>query len=172
MEHSSEAAMMQSKGNPQTAQEKIDNAMSAAPETVAADASIADWPGADGKLIELRKGGNGWTCFPDDPRSPGNDPICADANAMVWFQAYMQKKTPKLSQDGMAYMLQGGSDASNTDPFAEKPVPGEDWMAAPPHIMVFPAGKLDAKTYGVAMNGGPWVMWADTPYQHVMMPVQ
>ena len=44
-------------------------------------------------------------------------------------------------------MLQGGSDASNTDPFATKPAEGEDWMNAPAHIMVFPVGKLDPAVY-------------------------
>ena len=163
---------MMGKGNPQTAQEKITNAMSAAPQMVANDATVVDWPGADGKLPELRKGTNGWTCLPDYPVSPGNDPICVDGNAMAWFQAYMSHTEPKLAQTGIGYMLQGGSDASNTDPYAEKPAPGEDWMNAPPHIMLFPAGDLDPQVYGTAMNGGPWIMWAGTPYQHLMVPVQ
>lgn len=157
---------------PGTAEWKIQNAMSAAPADIAKGATVVDWPGADGKLAELRKGTNGWTCLPDYPASPGNDPMCVDQPAMEWFQAYMQKKTPNLKQAGIGYMLQGGSDPSNTDPFAEKPAPGEDWMNAPPHIMVFPTGKLDTKVYGVAMNGGPWIMWSGTPYEHLMVPVQ
>lgn len=92
---------------------------------------------------------------------------------MLWFGAYMTKKEPQLSQAGFAYMLQGGSDASNTDPFAEKPAAGEDWMSAPPHIMVFPAGKLDKNIYGTdATSGKPWIMWAGTSYEHLMIPVQ
>lgn len=157
---------------PGTTEWKIQSAMSAAPSDIAEAATIADWPGEDGKLPELRKGGNGWTCLPDYPASPGNDPICADVPAMEWFQSYMQKKTPDIKQAGIAYMLQGGSDPSNTDPFAEAPAPGEDWMSAPPHIMVFPTEKLDAKVYGTAMNGGPWIMWAGTPYEHLMIPVR
>lgn len=157
---------------PGTNEWKIQNAASAAPVEIAEAATIVDWPGADGKLPELRKGTNGWTCLPDYPASPGNDPICADGPALEWFQAYMQKKAPNLKQAGIGYMLQGGSDPSNTDPFAEKPAPGEDWMNAPPHIMVFPTAKLDAKVYGTAMNGGPWIMWAGTPYEHIMIPVQ
>jgi hypothetical protein len=147
--------------------------MSAAPESIAKDATVLDWPAtATGDLVTLRKGTNGWTCLPDQPFSPGNDPICADGNAMTWFGAYMQKKQPSIAQAGIAYMLQGGSDASNTDPFAMEPAKGDEWMNAPPHVMIFPSGKLDPKVYGTDMNGGPWIMWSGTPYQHLMVPVK
>ncbi len=157
---------------PGTNEWKIQSAMSAAPMRIAQNATVLDWPGADGTLPELRKGTNEWTCLPDYPASPGNDPICVDQPAMEWFGAYMQKTSPALKQPGLAYMLQGGSDPSNTDPFAEAPAPGKDWMNAPPHVMVFPTGKLDTKVYGTEMNGGPWIMWAGTPYEHLMMPVE
>ena len=29
----------------------------------------------------LRKGSNGFTCMPDNPVTPGPDPMCMDANA-------------------------------------------------------------------------------------------
>lgn len=153
---------------------KIQNAMSAAPYAISKDASVLDWPAKEGEVFrELRKGTNTWTCIPDFPVSPGNDPICVDAMAMQWFNAYMSQKTPKIAQAGIGYMLQGSSDPSNTDPFATEPKPGESWMSAPPHIMIFPSSKLDAKTYGTdPMSGKPWVMWAGTPYEHLMVPVQ
>lgn len=152
---------------------KIQNAKSAAPASISSDATVLDWPDADGKLAELHKGTNGWTCFPDSPTTPGNDPACMDAQSMMWFQAYMSKQKPKIAQAGLTYMLQGGSDPSNTDPYATAPAAGEDWMHAPPHIMVLPVTPADPKIYGTDMNsGGPWVMWANTPYAHLMMPVQ
>lgn len=156
-----------------TTEWKIQNAMSAAPLHISEDATILDWPGADGKLPELRKGTSGWTCLPDYPVSPGNDPICVDAMAMQWFGSYIAQKPPKLAQVGIGYMLQGGSDPSNTDPFAAEPALGEDWVTTPPHIMIFPSGDLDEKVYGTNHEGGhPWVMWANTPYAHLMVPVQ
>jgi hypothetical protein len=80
---------------------------------------------------------------------------------------------PKLSAPGIGYMLQGGGSASNTDPFTKKPAPGDTWMKEPPHIMWFPAGKLDAGVYSTDMHsGGPWIMWGGTPYEHLMVPVQ
>lgn len=157
---------------PGTDEWKIQSAMSAAPSDIAEGAMVVDWPGADGRLPELRQGANGWTCLPDYPASPGNDPICTDGPAAEWFRAYLQKQTPNLKQSGIAYMLQGGSDPSNTDPYAEAPAPGEEWMSAPPHIMVFPTGKLDKNIHGTTMDGGPWIMWEGTPYEHLMIPVE
>src|SRR5215212_2469309 len=67
-----------------SAEEKIANAMSAGPSSVSADAAILDWPSAaGGELTELRAGTNGWACYPDDPGTPVNDPICADS---VWTE--------------------------------------------------------------------------------------
>ena len=176
VEHASEMATEEptSAAAPTTPDAKIANAISAAPAAIAKNATVLDWPAKEGDpLPTLRKGSNEWTCLPDFPTTPGNDPICADKTAMQWFNAYMSHKEPRLSQAGLAYMLQGGSDASNVDPYAEAPKPGEDWMNAPAHIMIFPAGKLDAKVYGTDMeSGGPWVMWANTPYAHIMMPVK
>ena len=157
-----------------TPEEKITNAMSAAPETVAKDATVLDWPTVAGKdFVELRKGTSEWTCLPDDLTTPSNDPICVDGMAMKWFQAYMGHKTPKIAQAGVGYMLQGGGTASNTDPSATKPADGETWMKEPPHIMIFPTSPADPKVYGSNPDsGGPWVMWPNTPYAHLMVPVK
>ena len=153
---------------------KIQEALSAAPEKVAKDATVMDYPEKEGASpAELQKGTNDWTCFPDYPASPGKDPMCVDKQGMEWLQAYITQKTPSLSQVGLAYMLEGGSDASNTDPFAQKPTEGDDWITTPSHTMVFPAGKLDTAIYGTDPNkGGPWIMWAGTPYEHLMIPVK
>ena len=159
---------------PKTNEEKIANAMSAALDNVSKDATILDWPPAEGKeFVSLRKGSNGWTCLPDDPTTPGNDPVCVDGEAMKFFGAWMSKTKPKLAQAGIGYMLQGGATASNDDPFATTPKAGEDWMHAPPHLMVFPVTPPDPKVYGTSPDsGGPWVMWPNTPYAHLMIPVK
>lgn len=153
---------------------KIQNAMSAATDAVSKDATVMDWPEKEGaKLTELRKGANDWTCLPDYPGSPGNDPVCVDKAGLQWFEAYMSQKPPNLTQPGLAYMLQGASDASNTDPFATKPKEGEDWVTAPAHVMLFPAEKLDPKVYGTDYKKGTsWIMFAGTPFEHLMIPVK
>jgi hypothetical protein len=161
-------------GQTKTPEEKIQNAMSAAPPSIAKDASIMDWPAeAGGKLTELRKGTNAWTCLPDDPSTPTNDPMCLDKMWMVWLQAWMSKTEPKITAPGIGYMLQGGSHASNTDPFATEPPAGQQWLIAPPHTMVVVPGKLDPAVFSSdPHSGGPWVMWGGTPYEHLMVPVK
>ena len=157
-----------------TVEDKIRSAMSAAPLAVARDATIMDYSAEGGvPLVELRKGSNGWTCFPDWSLTPGNDPACYDKTWMAWNDAFFNGTDPEITALGVAYMLQGGSDASNSDPFATEPAPGEDWVTSPPHVMfVFP-GKLDTNLFSTDhTSGGPYVMWAGTPYEHIMMPVK
>lgn len=72
------------------------------------------------------------------------------------------------------YMLQGGSDASNTDPFAEKPAAGSTWVTTGPHVMITgPKGSFDAYPKGAKPDTSkPYVMFAGTPYEHLMVPVK
>lgn len=159
---------------PKSKEDKIKNAMSAAPKAIAKDATILDRPAKEGdEMPVLHQGSNEWTCLPDDPSTPGNDPMCLDKAAVKWAQAWMSKTEPKLTTAGIGYMLKGGSTPSNSDPFAKKPAAGEKWMKEAPHLMFFPAGKLDASAHSSdPHSGGPWVMWGGTPYEHLMVPVK
>src|SRR5262245_46057628 len=86
------AQMHASQAAPKSKKAKIQNAMSAAPKAIAKDATILDYPAKEGDQPPvLRRGTNGWTCFPDDPNSPGNDPMCLDKMGTAWFQALMMK---------------------------------------------------------------------------------
>jgi hypothetical protein len=160
-------------GNDPAIKAKIENAMSAAPPAIAAKATILDNDmDANGAFIVLRKGDNGWFCFPDLLSTPGNDPACSDQMWLDWTYALAAGKAPKITAPGLGYMLQGGSDASNTDPFATKPAAGEDWVTSPPHVMLLFPGKLDTTLFSTdATSGKPYVMWAGTPYEHIMMPI-
>ena len=152
--------------------DRIAVAMSAAPAAVASGATIMDFD-ATGKLVQLRAGTNGWLCIADDtPAAPGDSPDCVDERWQAWFEAYEQKKVPKISGVGMAYMLQGSLSPSNTDPFAEKPAAGSDWMKDGPHIMVIlPDPKLLDVYSSDHSSGKPYVMYKGTPYAHLMVPV-
>ena len=55
----------------------IANAESAAPATIAHDATILGWDEEGMPSVLLREGTNGWTCYDDWPVSPGNDPACS-----------------------------------------------------------------------------------------------
>lgn len=150
---------------------KIASAMSAAPQPIAAAASVAE-VGADGKLVTLRQGTNGWLCLPDNPDTPGPDPLCVDGTWQQWFGAYMAHKPPALKTVGISYMLQGSHDASNTDPYARKPAPGQDWVVTGPHIMIAVPNSAMLEGYpSDPSTGGPYVMWKGTPYAHLMVPL-
>ena len=155
------------------AQDQIAVAMNAAPSAISADATIMDFVmDADGKPTVLREGTNDWTCFPDDPSTPDSDPMCLDQMWLDWLTALMTQGTPNTTKFGMAYMLQGGSTASNTDPFATEPAAGEAWVPGPPHVMfLLPGGVSQTGITTDYSTGGPYVMWAGTPYEHIMMPV-
>jgi hypothetical protein len=158
---------------PTTPAEKIANALSAAPAAIAANAAVMDWASSPGgAMTELQKGTNGWTCMPDVPDTPGNDPMCLDAAFLEWAGGWMAKKSPTIRQVGFAYMLQGGTDASNTDPYATEPRPGETWVKTGPHVMVVVPNPASLDGLPTDPNsGGPFVMWKGTPYAHVMVPI-
>jgi hypothetical protein len=154
--------------------ELIASAMKAAPAKVAKGATIVA-PGADGKMRTLREGTNGFTCMPDDPATPGPDPMCMDKNAMDWANAWMAKKTPPTGKVGLMYMLAGGTDFSNTDPYATKPSASNHWIKTGPHIMIVGADPSFYDTYPKDADPDtsmPYIMWAGTPYQHLMAPVK
>jgi hypothetical protein len=154
-------------------QKLIASAMSAAPTSVSSKATIVVID-ANGKMRTLRKGSNQFTCMPDDPTTPGPDPMCLDGNALAWLMALNGHKPPAPGKVGFVYMLAGGSDASNTDPYATAPTNGH-WITTGPHVMVVNA---DASYYnGYPKSASPYtavpyVMWGGTPYQHTMMTVK
>jgi hypothetical protein len=152
----------------------IASAMSAAPKAVSGNATIMMMePG--GTMRTLRKGTNGYTCIPDDPQTPGPDPMCMDKNSMAFIGAMAAHKPPPQGKVGFMYMLEGGTDASNTDPYAAKPTAANHWIKTGPHIMIMGAGKAFLDQYPKSADPdtkAPYVMWAGTPYEHLMVPVK
>jgi hypothetical protein len=124
----------------------IASAMKAAPASVAKGATVVAMDGNG--MRTLRKGSNGFSCMPDNPATPGPDPMCMDANAMAWIQAYMDHKDPAVGKVGFMYMLAHvmvvGADAAFYDTYPKSPDPD---------------------------TSQPYVMWAGTKYQHLMAPV-
>ncbi len=152
---------------------RIEDAMRAAPSAISDSATIVDYEMDDaGNFVVLREGSNGWSCFPDTPGTPSDDPMCMDGTWLAWMKAYMTNEEPNVTVPGLAYMLQGGTDASNTDPFATEPAAGEEWVTSPPHVMLIMPGTLDQRVFSTDYHSGqPWIMFAGTPYEHIMMPV-
>jgi len=154
------------------ANDPVASAESAAPAAVSKAAAVIQM-NADGSMKEVRKGTNGFTCIPDAPDTPGPDPMCFDANGMDWVMAWAGHKAPPTDKAGVMYMLAGGTDASNTDPYAKAPTGGGDWIHTGPHMMIV-GSTATLKGYPSGANPdtkAPYVMWAGTPYAHLMVPV-
>ncbi|HEX5802997.1 MAG TPA: hypothetical protein VFY24_08225 [Azospira sp.] len=168
------AAAGKKAASPAADQKLIKSAMQAAPKKVSAGATIVAM-GAGGQMRTLREGTNGFTCMPDNPATPGPDPMCMDKAAWEWAGAWMGRKTPAAGKVGFMYMLAGGTDASNTDPYATQPGADNHWVKTGPHVMIVGA---DASFYDMYPKSAtpdttvPYVMWPGTPYQHLMIPVK
>jgi len=156
-----------------TKEQKIANAMSAGPMTVAGKATILDWPAKEGeKPTLLRTGSNAWTCLPDMPQTEGSDPMCLDKSWMAWVDAYLAHKPVQVSTVGIGYMTApGGAFESNSDPYAVAKTADNQWTHHPPHVMILvPDLKALQGISTDPANGGPYVMFAGTPYAHIMTP--
>ena len=150
------------------------SAMSAAPMNVSAKATIIEMD-ANGKMRVLHKGHNNFTCMPDNPATPGPDPMCMDPAALAWAEAWIGHKKPVEGKIGFMYMLMGGTDASNVDPYATKPTENNHWLQTGPHVMIVGASQSFYDMYPKSAQPDttvPYIMWSGTPYQHLMIPVK
>jgi hypothetical protein len=128
----------------------------------------------DGTERVIRQGSNNFTCMSDNPNSPGLEPMCADENGMKWIQAWAAHRDPPANAVGFIYMLGGGTDASNTDPYASKPKLNKNWIMTGPHVMIVGANELMAGYPRLPRpdTSQPYVMWAGTAYEHAMIPMR
>jgi hypothetical protein len=145
-------------------QEKISRAMSAGPDNVSTSAQIIDTD-AQGKMVVLREGSNGFTCMPGNRKVVGEPPMCVDAASMQWFaDAKAHKPKPTNAVPGITYMLAGASQRSDSDPNDTTSMPidvGPHWMIMWP---------FDPKTTGLPTTHKPtgaYIMWAGSPYAHL-----
>ena len=150
--------------------EMLEHLKGTAPSAVLDNATILNMA-ADGNMAVIRKGTNGWTCMDPD----GHDPMCADAGGMEWGGAYMSKGAAPQKL-GFIYMLRGDSGASNTDPYASGATADNNWIQTGAHVMIVGA-EAKAMLAGYPRDAKadahkPYVMWAGTPYEHLMLPVQ
>ena len=146
-------------------EELIARAMSAAPMMISAEATVVD---DDGNV--LREGTNGWVCapnvFPDD-----GYPMCLDEVWQGWVKAFKAGEDFSADRIGISYMLQGDGGTSNSDPMHPNPAEADDFIKEGPHLMIILPGEMLEAFTDDPSSGDPYVMWKDTPYAHVMVPV-
>jgi hypothetical protein len=146
---------------------KIESAMAGGPPEIAKNARIVEF-GERGDLTTLRKGSNGWTCFPGDPGMTGA--MCLDEPALQWLTDLIaHKPKPTNTRPGILYMLKGGMRQSATDPWASEGTPVKE----PPHwALIWPFDPKEAGLSDKPKETGTWVMYAGTPYAHLMINQQ
>jgi hypothetical protein len=148
----------------ETAQAKIERAMSAGPPEIARSAKIID-KDAQGHTIVLREGTNGFTCMPGNPEVIGDPTMCADGPSMQWAADFAaHKPKPTNTVPGITYMLAGATQRSDSDPY-DKTSPA---ITVPPHWMIM--WPFDPKATGLPTthrDTGAYIMWAGSPYAHV-----
>lgn len=145
-------------------------ALSAAPPKIAEGAGVRA-PGADGKLVELKKSTNGFTCYPDLSGLEIPDPICNDPAADQWFNDLLSgAPKPMNTTPGISYMARGGWRFEKDGKEVMQDGPGVRRIPEPPHWMVF--WSFDSNTSGIpaTVNGfGTRIMFEGTPYSHLMV---
>ena len=146
-------------------EELIAKARSAAPAIVSANATVM----YRGEV--LAKGTNGWTCMPET--LPDDDaPMCNDAVWMGLMSAMSAGKDYEVEKVGISYMLQGDAGVSNSDPAHPQGANAPDFIKEGAHVMIAVPRALLEGISDDPHSGGPYVMWKDTPYAHIMVPLE
>lgn len=122
-------------------------ALSAAPAHIAKEAAVMV-QGEDGKLVEARKGTNGFTCVPmADPNVPTFDPMCMDQAAFQWLTSLMNKEPkPANTAPGITFMAKGAHGWVKDGKLVPKKEQGARLVHFPPHWMI--SWPFDSKTSG------------------------
>ena len=145
----------------------IAHSRAAAPAVIGAGATVV----VNGEVVA--EGNNGWTCMPELMAGDGAA-VCIDS---VWGEmlAAVGAKAPYAASGiGLSYMLLGeppGSGVSNSDPYHEDPPSADDYTETGPHLMLIVPKELLEGITTDSSSGGPFVMWKDTDYAHLMIPV-
>ncbi|SIS74823.1 hypothetical protein [Neptunomonas antarctica] len=147
--------------------DKIERASSAAPSDLSDKATIVD---VDGSV--LKQGESDWSCMPGIPVVAGDmHPMCNDAVWREFMKAAATGAPFETDRIGISYMLKGDAMVSNSNPAATDPGNGDVWVQEGPHIMVVVPQAVLKGLSDDPYNGGPYVMWKDTPYAHIMVPI-
>lgn len=157
---------------PGTREWKIRNARSAAPPMIAAQSMVVEVRDSTMALDTLERGDSAspWVCFADDRNTQPNDPVCADDQGMRFFHAWISRQPPRLTGMGVAYALQGGYTASDTDPYDMTPDSSGLLSDGPAIYIVMPTAAAYTGIPTTRRTDGPWVRFSGTPYAYIVVP--
>lgn len=156
--------------SPPSRDDLIQTALSAAPAQIAREAGVL-LPDADGKLVEVRKSGNGFHCIPSVNHRPEPDPMCFDAAVGQWVQSLEAKaEKPANTVPGIAYMARGGYHWEKDGVVVMEEQPGAKLVKEPPHwMLMWPFSSAATKLPTRPNPSGAWIMFDGNPYAHVMI---
>ena len=147
----------------------IRKAEGGAPFSISKDARIARFD-KDGNVNVVRDGSNDFTCA-SIPQM-GIPAYCADKNAWDWMTSAMSHKDkPSNNEPGIAYMMQGGVHYETADGKIEMmPSAKTHNVKEPPHwMLMWPLDPTKTGLPTLPNPGGAYVMFAGTPYAHLMV---
>lgn len=151
-------------------EDQIKLALSAAPSHISKDAAVM-LPDKDGKLAEVKKGTNGFTCIPTVNNRPEPDPMCFDAAVGQWVDALVNKKDkPGNTVPGISYMARGGYHWEMDGKILMEEVPGAKLVKEPPHwMLMWPFDSKEAKFPTLPNPSGVYIMFNGSPFAHLMV---
>ena len=156
---------------------------SAAPSYIAANCTVID---SDMTTI-LRQGTNGWTAMAANPRGMSDIengwktpheamPMVGDGQSLKWVKTFMSGTKPELDFDGFAWMLHGDMDEDNSTPIVMSKAEDKDpnqWIESGPYLMLMPKDPATLAGYTTDFNEGPpYLMFSETQYAHLMIPIE
>ncbi len=153
---------------------KIADASRAAPAGLVEGATFLDWPQEPGgEFRVLRQGTNGWNCLPDFPGDSNYAPECFDDEWLAFLKAYLDGRTPSTERIGLSYMLNARWAVSNTDRTATAATADNQWHEGGSHLMLVVPDPALLEWFPTepTPRGGAYVMFAGTPYAHLMIPI-
>ncbi len=54
-----------------------------------------------------------------------------------------------------------------------QPPAGQDWVLPAPHVMLVAPDGFDAEVFSTDPTwGGPWIVWDETPYEFLVVPIE
>jgi hypothetical protein len=143
-------------------------ALRAAPARISKDAGVMIY-GQDGKLMEVKKSTNGFTCIPTVTNLPIPDPVCMDQASTQWMMDVMNNAPkPSNTVPGVAYMAAGGSHYEK-DGKVVMAGEGAKIVKEPPHWMVmWPFDPAASQLPTVPNSSGVYIMFEGSPAAQLM----